>query len=202
MKEITGCLTILSVILVLYFSAIAQSDLEKKIERIFLYQPQTDSGENYDVASEIDKLGSMKEARDILLNMVGKYKHAEPGTREYLLLAGATRVLGEISEKKALPLLSSNLFDQAVHENIRAFTARALGQIDLKESKQLLLKALENRTDYFAIRTEAAEALANIKDPEVLKTLEKHAREEGDSYAKQKFEKAAQDLRARIQRPR
>ena len=80
--------------------------------------------------------------------------------------------------------------------------ARSLGQIDAEGNKQLLLKALANKDDYFQVRVYAAEALGKTKDAEVLKALENYGREEKDSHVKQQFEKAAQELRGRLRRPR
>lgn len=186
-------------LLLVAFSAQAQSELENKIESVFLHQPTP--GEGYDKKAKISQLGSQSEVRVVLLRMLTTYKHYEPGGKEYLLLAGATSVLGEIEEKQAVAALSQMLFDKNVHENVRAMAARSLGQIDTEGNKQVLLKALANKDDYFAVRVFAAEALGKTKDAEVLKALEKYRDEEADSHVRQKFEKAAQELKSRLRRP-
>ncbi len=182
------------------FLALAQSDLEGKVELIFLYQPVP--GETYDRKAKIEQLGSGKEVRAILLRMLTKYKNSEPGSKEYLLLAGATSMLGEMNEKQSAALLSQMLLEQKVHENIRALATRSLGQIDPEGNKQVLLKVLANKEDYFVIRVYAAEALGKTKDLEALKALEKHSSEEKDPHVKQVFEKARNELKAKLQQPR
>lgn len=148
--------------------------------------------------AELEDLGRTEEVHAILLNWLSKHKHSDPGTKESLYLRGATWILGAMQVKQATEPISQILFDPKVHENVRALAARSLGQIDADANKEVLLTALANTADYFGIRVEAAEAVAKTKDPQVLKALSRYAREERDSYVKQKFEKAAQDLRAKI----
>ena len=119
---------------------------------------------------------------------------------EFLYLNGAVWMLGERKVKQAEGPLPQILFDRRVHENVRALAARSLGQIDSEANKQLLLKALANTSDYFAVRVYAAEGLAKTKDRLVLKALEKYSREERDPHVRQQFQKAAQQVRARISR--
>jgi HEAT repeat protein len=74
--------------------------------------------------------------------------------------------------------------------------------IDAEANKEVLQRALYDTTDFFGVRVDAAEALAKTKDPEVLETLEHYAREETNTYVRQKFEKSAQELRGKMRRPR
>lgn len=173
-----------------------QTDIEKRIQMILLYQPI--EGENYNAKAKIAQLGQIENVKSILLEIVGKYKQSEPGTEEYLYFAGAIRMLGELKEKRAIELLTQILFDQHINKGVRAYAARSLGQIDPERSKQSLLKALANKSDYFGVRVEAAEALATTRDRQVLKALERHSCEEKDSFVRQKLETAAKELRARI----
>jgi hypothetical protein len=183
----------------LCFSAYAQSDLEEKIERVFLYE--SDRDERFNRKAKIDQIGSGGEVRTILLGMLMRYKGAEPESKEYVLLLGATNMLGEMAEAQAVAPLTRMVFDKKVHENVRAYAVRALGQIDPEGNKNALLKALANKDDYFAVRVYAAESLGKTKDVEVLKALEKYSGEETDSHVKQKFEKAAQEVRGKLRRP-
>jgi HEAT repeat protein len=185
--------------MLLCVSVQAQADLERKIERIFLYQPASE--EKYDRKAKIEQLEAGNEAHSILLRMLSKYKNSEPESREFLFLVGAVSVLGEMKEGQATEALSQMLFDKKVHENARALSARALGQISPEENKSILLKALADKGDYFAIRVNAAEALGKTRDAEILRVLEKYSNEEADSHVKQKFEKAAQELKGRLRRP-
>ena len=196
MKSIFVPIITLFLTLAVCAPAQCQTDLEKRIQMSLLYQPM--EGENYNAKAKIEQLGQSEEVKSILLEMLERYKNSELGTEEYLYFAGATRMLGELKEKRAIELLTQILFDQQINKGVRAYAARSLGQIDPVRNKQSLLKALANASDYFGIRIEAAEALATTKDPQVLKVLERYSREERDVYVKQKFEKAAQDLRAKI----
>jgi len=189
----------LSLMLAMCLSVRSQTepDLERKIEEIFRYRRQ--EGENYDAKARIEALGNTEEVKVILLKMLTKHKYADVRSLESRFLVGAVLMLGEMKAKQAAEPLSQMLFDQKVHENIRALAARSLGQIDAVGSKPLLLKALANTSDYFGVRVEAAEALAKTKDPQVLKALQRSSRAEKDDFVRQKFETAAKELRARMQ---
>lgn len=195
MKNMVIWAVTLSVALAACLPAMAQSDLETKIERIFLYQPVY--AEKYDRRTKIEELGRAEEVQAILLKMLIKYKYSEPETKEAGYLTGATWMLGAMEVKQAVGPLSQMLFDRKVHENVRALAARSLGQIDPEGNKQSLLKALANVSDYHLTRIYAAEALAKTKDAQVLTALERYSREERDPYVRQKFEKAAKELRTR-----
>lgn len=198
MRNVLGTIVVY-LIMAVSLPIYGQSDLERKIEMIFRYQPM--EGEKYDAKAKIEELGSRNEVGGILLGMLKKYKHSEPGSMESIYLNGATWMLGEFKDQRATNLLSQMLFDTKTHENVRALAARSLGQIDAEGNKRLLLKALANKDDYFQIRVYAAEALGKTKDSEVLKALEKYSREETDSHVKQQFEKAARELSGRLRRP-
>lgn len=186
-------------IMAAYLPIYGQEGLERKIEMIFRYDPV--EGEKYDAKAKIEELGSRDEVGLILLGMLKKYKHSEPGSMEYIYLNGASWVLGGLRDQRATNLLSQMLFDAKTHENVRALAARSLGQINAEGNKQLLLKALANKDDYFQVRVYAAEALGKTKDSEVLKALEKYSQEEKDSHVKQQFEKAARELSGKLRRP-
>jgi len=172
-------------------------ELEKKIERIFLYQPVRE--EKYDHKAEIEKLGNEPGARAILINMLTKYRYAKPGTLQYLYLSGATHSVGRMGIKNAAAPLSQFIFDKSVHENVRAVAVKSLGLIDAEGNKKILLRALHHTSDYFLIRINAAEALAKTKDSQALAAIERSARKETDSYVRQQFEKSARELKLNMQ---
>lgn len=200
MKSVLAFSMLLLTALGVTLSANSQSDsnLEREIELIFLYQPQSDAGEKYDKPAKIKELGRDAEVKAILLNMIAKYDYSRPGTKEYLYLSGATYMLGEMGVREAARPLAQMLSDRRIHENVRAGAARSIGKIDPVRNKQVLLRALANDSEYFQVRVYAAEALANTKDPNVLEALERYARQERDDHVRQQFQKAAQALRASI----
>ena len=202
MKYVVAFAVALSIILAMAppVQSQAEADLERQIEAIFRYEPRIDAGEKYDKKAKLEGLGRTEEVKAILLTMLTRYKYSEPETNFYesIYLSGAAWMLGEMKVKQAETSLSQILFDRRVHENIRALAARSLGQIDPEATKELLLKALANNSDYFAVRVYAAEGLAKTKDQRVLKALEKYSREERDPHVRQQFQKAAQQVRARI----
>lgn len=167
----------------------AQTGLEEQLEQLFLREHAS--------LDDLAEVGSGDAVQAVLVNMVVKHKYAEQGTKEYLYLQRAARALGTIKVKKGVQPLGQVLFDAKVHENVRADAARSLGQIDPEGSKQLLLKALANRSQYVEIRANAAEALGKTKDAQVANTLEKYSQEEQDPYVREKFSKAAKEIRAR-----
>jgi hypothetical protein len=91
------------------------------------------------------------------------------------------------------------VFNRLVHENIRALAVRSLGNIDAASNKKLLLKALRaNPSDYLMLRVYAAEGLAKITDRQILAALELAARQEADSFVREKLRAAAQKIRANL----
>lgn len=196
MKTINVCLLSVIFMCAACAQALGQTELEKQVEDILLHHALVDSGEVYDRKARIEELSPAEQTRAVLLDMLSKYRLAEPGTREYLLLGGSIRMLGEMKERRALDPLSQMLPDGNVEKNARANAARSIGQIDAAAGKRALLGALD--ADYFGIRVEAAEALAKTKDPKVVKALERRSLAEKDAHVRERMEKAARDLRARI----
>lgn len=193
-------LTLLVTVLAMHLPVQSQSDpdLERKVEAILRYQPRIDAGEKYDTKAKLEELGHEEEVKAILLRMLTQYKYSEAETLQFVYLNAATWMLGAMKVKQAEAPLSQILFDPGVHENVRALAARSLGQIDAEANKQVLMRALANVSDYFAVRVYAAEGLAKTKDPEALKALERYSREERDPYVREAFQKAAQEVRAKI----
>lgn len=189
MKSIFACMIVLATALATSPQGLSQTSLEQQLQRVFLSEHAN--------LNEVAQLGRGEDVQAVLSNMMERYKYAEPGTKEYRLLGGATRALGIIEARRGITPLSQVLFDQKVHENIRADAARSLGQIDAEGNKQALLKALET-ADHYLTRVYAAESLAKTKDTQALRALERYSREERDSFVRQKFEKAAQEIKARI----
>lgn len=200
MKRITALTTVLAMMLSATSFALFQPELEQRIEQVILHQPR--EGEAYSLKAQIELLGQPAAAREILLQMLTKYEHSQPGATEYLYLTGATVVLGEMQEQRATPPLAEILRDQSFDKTVRAYAARALGRINAEANQKVLVEAVSNAGNYYLIRTEAAASLAKIKDPALLNKLEQLSREEKDSHVKQKFGEAAQELRKQLQRPR
>lgn len=86
MKNIFVWIIALSVALTICLLVQGQTDLEQRIEQIFL---QEHGGKD-----KLAQIGSGEEVQVVLLRLLVKHKHAEPGTKEYLYLRGATRALG------------------------------------------------------------------------------------------------------------
>ncbi len=177
-----------------------QSDTETLVKRVLLHKGT--EGEKYDIKSKLEEIGQHQQIVEILLKMVQDGKYAKLGSPQGMLIPAATFALGALKEPQAVAVLKENLNDEKVDDIVRALSARALSQIDLEGNKQILLDALQNKSNYYRIRLEAAEALANTKDPNVLKTLDKHSNEEKDTHVKKQLAASAEKLRTRIQSKR
>jgi HEAT repeat protein len=172
--------------------------LEQRIKEVFLRQP--DDGGDVDKRAEIAALGHEEQVSKILLSFLTRYRYPQT-TEEELYLDGAVDMLGELRVAEAVAPLARILLDGKVAERTHAWAAKSLGRIDPEAGKEALLAALDPKvSDFHLTRINAAEALADTKDPEVLKALERHGREERDPYVRQKLLKAADRLRARLDR--
>lgn len=196
MKDIIVLVSVLAAVLTVCVPVQGQSDLERKIAEIFLYQPR--EGEQYDAKNKVEQLGSPGEVKAVLLRMLTEHKHSKPGTKEFLYLVGATQALGEIKEIQAADALSWFLFDQNVDRVVRALAVKSLGQIDPEGNKDLLLRVMADVPGHPLTRIYAAEALAKTKDPQVAEALIRYSREEQDAYVRGKLEKAAQAAKTRV----
>lgn len=196
-KRVLVSVFVLSFIMAVSTPVPCQSDLERRVQDIFLYQPHSAAGEKYNRKAKLEELGSGTEVRDILLKMLRSHAHVEAGTPEYVYLLGATTMLGEMRVKEAIDPLSRLFSDQKINVSVRAFALRSLGQIDPEANKQLLLTTLANSSADHLIRGFAAEALANTNDAQVLKVIERSSREEQNATVRRKLEEAAQKLRAK-----
>jgi hypothetical protein len=193
-----GIFTVSFLILTIATSGFCQrTSLQEQVRPLFLRE----EGPPFPIlATEVRKLGTDKQIAEVLTEFASTYRYAKKQSEEFLILRGAVASLGELKVNSADKLLASLLTDQKVHENIRAMSARSLGQIDPEGNRKVLLKALASTEDYLT-RVYAAEGLANTKDSEALTVLERYSSDEKDSYVRQKFEKAAEALRAKGVRP-
>jgi hypothetical protein len=193
-----GIFTVSFLILTIATSGFCQrTSLQEQVRPLFLRE----EGPPFPIlATEVLKLGTDKQIAEVLTEFASTYRYAKKQSEEFLILRGAVASLGELKVNSADKLLASLLTDHKVHENIRAMSARSLAQIDPEGNRKFLLKALAS-TEPYLTRVYAAEGLANTKDSEALMVLERYSSDETDSYVRQKFEKAAESLRAKGVRP-
>jgi HEAT repeat protein len=174
----------------------SQQSLQKSIEMIFLKYPEGFEEDNK--KERIDQLGTREEVTSILRQMLVQYQHAQEESIELSLIYGATSMLGEMADKQSQDRLAQMAFDPLTHEDIRAVAVRSLGNIDALSNKELLLKALSpDRHEFMMVRVYAAEGLGRIKAPDVLAALEQAAQQESDSFVREKFQAAAQEIRSK-----
>jgi hypothetical protein len=180
------------------------SALEGEIRDLFLQEDsgRGDSGPTYaDMPNIFRKFGNDGEIVTVLTELASKNKHAEAQSPELMILKGSVAILGEFKAASANELLIAVLTDRQVPTNARALAARSLGQIDAEKNKQILLGFLGPSEDR-SIRIYAAEALAKTNDSAALAALERIGSEERDSPSvRQRFEKAAQELRDKGVKP-
>ena len=175
-----------------------QSNLEERVKSVFRRQPA--EGVPHSRKLDIEQLGHTVEVRQILLNIIAKYKGVtvESGGN-FTELLGSIFVLGDLNEVRAIPILVEILSDDKSDNIVRSVAARAIGKIDPIGNKQHLLLILENKSNYYSIRLAAADALAKTKDASVLKLLDKYKNEEKDTFVKKQLADSAQKLRERLQ---
>lgn len=177
------------------------ANLERRIERILLYEPRTDAtGEVYDPAVEIEKLEQKPQVRAILSKMVKQHRYADLGTAEYRYFEGVLWVAGSLGLREISETLTQVLLDPFAEGSIRVLAAKSLGQIDVEGNKEILLSALNSSVaeNDDLVRAAAAEALAATKDTRVLNELETRASQEDDKVIRERIEASARKLRARI----
>jgi hypothetical protein len=176
-----------------------QSDLEKKVQMIFLRLQCSESGPVYDRVAELRKLGDESGVRAILASMLKRYRHAAEGTTGYLYFVDSVWTAGPLGIAEVSDELRRVLFDPAVQTYVKEMAVKSLAQINLEENKQVLIRALNtNRSRNDLMRVAAAEALELTEDPEILKQIERQARRERDAFYKQRMQASANRLRTRI----
>ena len=178
------------------------AESERVIKKIFLLHLDDDRTARPDRTAMIKDLAPIEEVGTVLIGMMTQYTQAKPQSMEYLYLLGSVSVLGQIKEAKAVPQLLQLAVDREAHEDACAYATRSVGQIDAEGNKNFLLRILDADREYYLMRIFAAEGLARTDDPQALAALNRHKLAERDAHVRKQFEKAAQEIEARINRKR
>ena len=195
--------TIITVALLVRTSSASQQEappnLESQVRTQVISLMREDS--ELQLTARVMGVGDPDAVMSVLLEILQRNKLATPGTLEYGELCGSIIVLGNLKERRALPILLKLALPEVRskdNEYLRSVVVKMLGMIDPVASRDTLVTVLKTDEQWY-LRTQAADILSQIPDPQVLQELDVAAsKESGSPNERRMIQEDADALRTRL----